>query len=156
VIALIQRVRRAHVEVDGEAVGSIDAGLLALVCAERHDGEAEGRALLAKLLAYRVFPDDRGRMNRSLADIGGGLLIVPQFTLAADTRSGLRPSFTPAAPPEAARRLFDAFVAQARHAHPTVETGRFGADMQVHLVNDGPVTFWLRVDPEVPAPPGSP
>ena len=155
-IALIQRVRRAHVEVDGETVGSIDAGLLALVCAERLDGEAQVRTLLAKLLAYRVFSDDRGRMNRSLADTGGGLLIVPQFTLAADTRSGLRPSFTPAAPPDAARRLFDAFVAQARQAHPTVETGRFGADMQVHLVNDGPVTFWLRVDPEMPAGPGSP
>ncbi|MEI7447940.1 MAG: D-aminoacyl-tRNA deacylase [Burkholderiales bacterium] len=154
-IALIQRVRRAHVEVDGATVGSIDAGLLALVCAERHDAEAQGRALLAKLLAYRVFADERGRMNRSLADAAGGLLIVPQFTLAADTRSGLRPSFTPAAPPDDARRLFDAFVAQARQAHPTVATGLFGADMQVHLVNDGPVTFWLRVDPEPPPAPVS-
>lgn len=147
-IALLQRVARAHVEVGGRTVGAIGPGLAVLLCAERGDGERQGDALLARLIAYRVFADDRGRMNRSLADTGGGLLLVPQFTLAADTRSGLRPSFTPAAPPEEARRLFETFAARAKCAHPTVETGIFGADMQVHLVNDGPVTFWLRIDPD--------
>jgi len=146
-IALLQRVSRAHVEVDGRSVGAIGPGLAVLLCAERGDDAPQADALLARLLAYRVFPDERGRMNRSLADTGGGLLLVPQFTLAADTRSGLRPSFTPAAPPEVARPLFEAFAARARAAHPTVATGVFGADMQVHLVNDGPVTFWLQVDP---------
>jgi D-tyrosyl-tRNA(Tyr) deacylase len=148
VIALLQRVARAHVEVGGRTVGAIGAGLLALVCAERGDGDAQALALAARVLAYRMLADERGRMNRSLADAGGGLLAVPQFTLAADTRSGLRPSFGPAAPPDEARRLYEAFVSHARRAHPTVETGIFGADMQVHLVNDGPVTFWLRIDPD--------
>jgi D-tyrosyl-tRNA(Tyr) deacylase len=146
-IALLQRVARAHVEVDGRSVGAIGPGLLALLCAERGDGGREASALLARVLAYRLFPDEAGRMNRSLADVAGGLLVVPQFTLAADTRSGLRPSFTPAAPPALARRLYEGFVSEAKSAHPTVETGIFGADMQVHLVNDGPVTFWLRIDP---------
>jgi D-tyrosyl-tRNA(Tyr) deacylase len=146
-IALLQRAARAHVVVDGLTVGEIGAGLLVLLCAERGDTMRQGETLLARMLAYRIFPDDAGRMNRSLADTGGGLLLVPQFTLAADTRSGLRPSFTPAAPPDEARRLFDEMVARAMALHRPVATGVFGADMQVHLVNDGPVTFWLRVDP---------
>jgi len=152
VIALLQRAARAHVEVEGRTVGAIGRGLLVLLCAERGDAGRQAQVLLARLLAYRVFADAAGRMNRSLADVGGGLLVVPQFTLAADTRSGLRPSFTPAAPPAEARRLYDFFVSHARAAHPTVETGIFGADMQVHLVNDGPVTFWLRVDPDARSP----
>jgi D-tyrosyl-tRNA(Tyr) deacylase len=147
-IALIQRVTGAHVEVDGQTVGRIGPGLLALVCAERGDTLRQVASLLARVLAYRVFADASGRMNQSLRDTGGGLLLVPQFTLAADTRSGLRPSFTPAAPPGPARELFEAFADQARAAHAVVQTGVFGADMKVHLVNDGPVTFWLRVDPE--------
>ena len=147
-IALIQRVAHAHVEVEGASVGAIGPGLLALVCAERGDTPRQAQALLARLLAYRIFADDRGRMNRSLADVAGGLLLVPQFTLAADTRSGLRPSFTPAAPPAVARVLYQDIVSRARLAHAAVETGIFGADMQVFLVNDGPVTFWLRADPD--------
>nr|MBV0880211.1 D-tyrosyl-tRNA(Tyr) deacylase [Noviherbaspirillum sp. L7-7A] len=150
-IALLQRVSSAGVVVDGALVGAIDAGLMVLVCAERGDSEREADALLAKLLAYRVFSDEAGKMNRSVADVGGGLLLVPQFTLAADTRSGTRPSFTPAAPPEQGRRLFDHFVAAARQRHPVVATGVFGADMKVSLTNDGPVTFWLQVKPPQPA-----
>jgi D-tyrosyl-tRNA(Tyr) deacylase len=148
-IALLQRVSQARVVVEGQTVGEIARGLLVLLCAERGDTPAQGAALLARLLGYRVFPDNAGRMNRSLADLGdpAGLLLVPQFTLAADTRSGTRPSFTPAAPPELARPLFDDFVGRARAAFPRVATGIFGADMQVHLVNDGPVTFWLSVPP---------
>ncbi|MEI6548599.1 MAG: D-aminoacyl-tRNA deacylase, partial [Burkholderiales bacterium] len=146
-IALLQRAARAHVVVDGQTVGEIGAGLLVLLCAERGDTMRQGEALLARMLAYRMFSDDAGRMNRSLTATGGGLLLVPQFTLAADTRSGLRPSFTPAAPPDEARRLFDEVVSRATVLHQPVATGVFGADMQVHLVNDGPVTFWLRVDP---------
>jgi D-tyrosyl-tRNA(Tyr) deacylase len=147
-IALLQRVSRADVVVDGATVGAIEAGLMVLVCAERNDGEKEADALLAKLLSYRVFADDAGKMNRSVTDVAGGLLLVPQFTLAADTQSGTRPSFTPAAAPEAGRRLFDHFVAQARAKHTVVETGQFGAHMQVSLTNDGPVTFWLQVKPQ--------
>ena len=154
-IALLQRVARARVEVDARVVGAIDAGLLVFVCAERGDRERQAEALLTRVLAYRMFGDDAGRMNRSVRDIAGGLLVVPQFTLAADTRSGLRPSFTPAAPPEQARRLFEHVVGRAKVAHPRVETGIFGADMQVHLVNDGPVTFWLRVEPDVPITDGT-
>ncbi len=146
-IALLQRAARAHVVVGGQTVGEIGAGLLVLLCAERGDTMRQGETLLARMLAYRMFSDEAGRMNRSLIDTGGGLLLVPQFTLAADTRSGLRPSFTPAAPPDEARRLFDEMVARAMALHRPVATGLFGADMQVHLVNDGPVTFWLRVDP---------
>jgi D-tyrosyl-tRNA(Tyr) deacylase len=146
-IALLQRVRHASVTVDGALVGAIDAGLLVFLCAEKGDTEREGDALLAKLLGYRVFADDAGKMNRSVLDVAGGVLLVPQFTLAADTRSGTRPSFTPAAAPADARRLFDHVVAQARSRHPNVATGQFGADMQVALTNDGPVTFWLRIDP---------
>jgi D-tyrosyl-tRNA(Tyr) deacylase len=146
-IGLLQRVSAASVTVDGVVVGAIGRGLLVLVCAEKGDTEREADGLLAKLLGYRVFPDDAGKMNRSLTDIGGGLLLVPQFTLAADTRSGTRPSFSPAAAPADGLRLFDHAVRQARARHAIVETGRFGADMQVALVNDGPVTFWLRIDP---------
>lgn len=146
-IALLQRVSHASVVVEWATVGAIDAGLMVLLCAERGDSVRQADALLAKLLAYRVFPDDAGKMNRSVAQVQGGLLLVPQFTLAADTKSGTRPSFTPAAPPEQARRLFDYFVAQARLRHPLVESGRFGADMQVALTNDGPVTFWLQQKP---------
>lgn len=143
-IALIQRVAEASVTVDGTVVGRIGRGVLALVCAERSDTEAEAAALAGKLLAYRIFPDEQGRMNRSLADVEGGLLVVPQFTLAADTNSGTRPSFTPAAPPELGERLFGEFVRVARARHGRVETGAFGAQMQVQLTNDGPVTFWLQ------------
>lgn len=146
-IGLLQRVSEASVRVDGDIVGAIGAGLMVLVCAEKGDTEREAEALLAKLLGYRVFPDDAGKMNRSLRDTAGGLLLVPQFTLAADTKSGTRPSFSPAAAPEDGQRLFDYVVRQARERHGIVETGRFGADMKVSLINDGPVTFWLRVDP---------
>ena len=146
-IALIQRVSRARVTVGDEVVGEIGAGILALVCAERGDTDAQADRLLTKLLAYRVFGDEAGRMNRSLADVGGGLLIVSQFTLAADTGSGTRPSFSPAAEPAVGRALYERFVAQAHLRHADVATGRFGAMMQVELVNDGPVTFWLRSKP---------
>jgi len=146
-IGLLQRVAQASVTADGQVIGAIEHGLLVLVCAEKGDTEREAEALLTKLLGYRVFPDEAGKMNRSLADVAGGLLLVPQFTLAADTRSGTRPSFSPAAAPEDGRRLFDHVVRRARERHGKVETGRFGADMQVALVNDGPVTFWLRIDP---------
>ena len=144
-IALIQRAARAHVEVDGQVVAAIGPGLLALVAVEPADGEPQARRLLERLLGYRVFADADGRMNRSLADTGGGLLLVSQFTLAADTRSGMRPGFSTAAAPAQARQWFERLVVLARAAHPRVETGHFGAHMQVHLVNDGPVTFHLRV-----------
>ena len=146
-IGLLQRVTQANVVVDGAVIGAIDAGLMVLVCAERGDSEREADALLSKLLGYRVFSDDAGKMNRSVADVAGGLLLVPQFTLAADTQSGTRPSFSPAAPPDEGRRLFDYFVQQARAKHTVVQTGQFGADMKVSLTNDGPVTFWLQVKP---------
>jgi len=144
-IALLQRVSHANVVVDDVQTGAIQGGLLVLLCAERGDTEFQADALLKKLLSYRVFSDDAGKMNRSLKDVAGGLLIVPQFTLAADTHSGTRPSFTPAASPILANSLFDYFVAQARQQHQSVETGRFGADMKVSLCNDGPVTFWLQI-----------
>ncbi len=141
---LIQRVRQARVEVAGEVVGAIDQGLLVLVGVEREDDQARADKLLHKLLNYRVFSDEQGKMNRSLKDVGGGLLLVSQFTLAADTRSGLRPSFSSAAPPAQGEALYDYLLAQARDQHPLVACGRFGAEMQVHLVNDGPVTFLLE------------
>jgi D-tyrosyl-tRNA(Tyr) deacylase len=147
VIALLQRVTQASVSVEGQEIGRIQKGLMVLVCAERDDTEKEAQTLLTKLLTYRVFSDDAGKMNLNLEQADGALLLVPQFTLAADTRSGTRPSFTPAAPPDVAKKLFDYFVASARDAHAIVETGRFGADMQVSLTNDGPVTFWLQVEP---------
>ena len=148
-IGLLQRVSQARVMVEGRCTGEIGTGLLVMVCAQRGDSQREAAGLLAKLLSFRVFPDDAGRMNRSLRDLApaAGLLIVPQFTLAADTRSGTRPSFTPAAAPADALHLFEHFVNLARAGYPTVETGVFGADMKVHLVNDGPVTFWLKVAP---------
>lgn len=141
---LIQRVRHARVEVAGEIVGAIDQGLLVLVGVEREDDQARADKLLHKLLNYRVFGDEQGKMNRSLKDIGGGLLLVSQFTLAADTRSGLRPSFSSAAPPAHGEALYDYLLARASDQHPEVACGRFGAEMQVHLVNDGPVTFLLE------------
>ena len=147
-IALLQRVLEAKVVVEGATVGAIGAGLMVLVCAERNDTEKEADALLAKLLSYRVFADDAGKMNRSVTDTQGGLLLVPQFTLAADTQSGTRPSFTPAAAPADGKRLFEYFVGKARMRHAVVETGEFGAHMQVSLTNDGPVTFWLQIKPQ--------
>ena len=146
-IGLLQRVAEARVEVGAECVGSIGRGLAVLVGVERGDGPAQAERLLERLLGYRVFPDEEGRMNLSLADIGGGLLLVPQFTLAADTRKGMRAGFSTAAAPEEGERLFDGLVSAARSRHARVETGRFGAHMQVSLVNDGPVTFWLRAAP---------
>ena len=145
--ALIQRVSEARVTVDGRVTGAIGPGLLVLLCAERGDAEAVADRLLAKLLKLRIFSDAAGKMNLSVQDVGGGLLIVSQFTLAADTAGGNRPSFTNAAPPELGRHLYEHFVAQARAAHPEVATGEFAADMQVALVNDGPVTIPLRMAP---------
>ena len=146
-IALLQRVRRARVEVGGERVAEIGKGLLVFLAVERDDSEREAERLLQRVLDYRVFADSEGRMNLGLAETGGGLLLVPQFTLAADTRKGRRPSFTGAASPEEGSRLFDSFALRARQLHTDVQLGRFGADMQVSLVNDGPVTFWLQVPP---------
>lgn len=147
-IALIQRVGAARVEVAGETVGAIGPGLLALVAVQPGDGEAQARRLLERILGYRIFGDEEGRMNRSLTDSGGGLLLVSQFTLAADTRSGMRPGFSTAAAPAEAEHWFDRLVELARERHAGVEIGRFGAHMQVHLVNDGPVTFWLEARSE--------
>jgi D-aminoacyl-tRNA deacylase len=144
-ISVLQRVSQARVVVAGATIGEIGTGLLLLVCAERGDTEAQADKLLAKILKLRIFGDDAGKMNRSVQDVGGGLLVVSQFTLAADTAGGNRPSFTNAAPPEEGRRLYDYFVRQARSAHPIVQTGEFAAHMEVHLVNDGPVTIPLRV-----------
>ena len=143
-IGLLQRVARADVVVDGETVGEIGRGLMVLVGVEAGDSEREANRLLERLLGYRVFPDDAGKMNLSLTDIAGGLLLVPQFTLAADTNKGMRPSFSSAAPPEEGRRLFDYVVEEARSQHAAVAAGRFGADMKVSLTNDGPVTFWIQ------------
>ncbi len=144
-IGLIQRVSAAKVEVDGQTIGQVGRGLMVLVGVEREDGPAEADRLAAKLIAYRVFPDDAGKMNKSVRDAGGGLLLVPQFTLAADTSSGLRPSFSPAAAPERGAELFEHLVAAVAASGVECATGRFGADMQVTLTNDGPVTFWLQV-----------
>lgn len=143
-IALIQRVSEARVDIDGQTVGAIGAGMLALVAVQPDDGEAQAQRTLRRLLGYRVFADDEGRMNRSLADTGGGLLLVPQFTLAADTAKGMRPSFTRAASPEIGQRWFARLLELAKMTHPGVESGRFGAHMQISLCNDGPVTFWLQ------------
>jgi D-tyrosyl-tRNA(Tyr) deacylase len=146
-IGLLQRVSEARVAVAGEVVGAIGLGLMVLVCAERGDDASSAERLLERLLDCRVFSDAEGKMNLSVRDVAGGLLLVPQFTLAADTRKGNRPSFAPAAPPEEGRRLFEHMLDKARARHAPVEAGRFGADMQVTLVNEGPVTIWLRVDP---------
>ncbi len=143
--AVLQRVSEARVVVDGQTVGEIAKGLVVLLCAEKGDTEATGQKMLDKILKLRVFYDDAGKMNRSVADVQGGLLIVSQFTLAADTSSGTRPSFTSAAPADEGRRLYDAFVAQAKARHANVQTGIFGADMKVHLVNDGPVTIPITI-----------
>jgi D-tyrosyl-tRNA(Tyr) deacylase len=148
VIALIQRVTEASVTVDDERVGRIGRGILALVGVERGDDESAAARLAERVLGYRIFADAEGRMNRSLADIDGGLLVVPQFTLAADTHKGMRAGFSRAAQPAEGERWFERFVALARARHPRVETGRFGADMKVGLINDGPVTFWLQVKPQ--------
>jgi D-tyrosyl-tRNA(Tyr) deacylase len=151
-IGLIQRVTEAAVHVDGQLVGAIGRGILVLVGVRPADEEASADRLLERLLGYRVFPDDHGRMNRSVRDIAGGLLLVPQFTLAADTQKGTRAGFSTAAPPEHAQRLFAYLVDAARAAHAPVGTGVFGADMRISLINDGPVTFWL----ESAAPPSGP
>ncbi len=143
-IGLIQRTSQAQVVVDGEVVGKIGVGLLVLLGVEREDTEARADRLLERMLNYRVFPDTEGRMNLSLTDVAGGLLLVPQFTLAADTKKGNRPGFSNAAKPDDGQYLFNYLYAQARELHPKVEKGIFGADMQVSLINDGPVTFWLQ------------
>jgi D-aminoacyl-tRNA deacylase len=148
VIGLLQRVKFAEVTVGQQRLAAIGRGLLVLVGVERHDGEPEAERLLERLLGYRVFPDSAGRMNLSVRDIGGGLLLVPQFTLAADTHKGMRPGFSTAASPEEGRRLFDYLVARAGSAHARVGAGQFGAEMEVTLTNQGPVTFWLQVRPE--------
>ncbi|MES2878628.1 MAG: D-aminoacyl-tRNA deacylase [Pseudomonadota bacterium] len=152
-LAVLQRVSEARVVIDGQVAGEIGAGLLVLLCAEQGDTELQGDKLLAKLLKLRIFSDPAGKMNHSVQDMdglgtAGGLLVVSQFTLAADASGGNRPSFTTAAKPEEGRRLYDYFVAQARLAHAVVQTGQFGADMKVHLVNDGPVTIPLRIAPD--------
>ena len=144
-IAVLQRVSEASVRVEGAVIGQIDAGLLVLLCAEKGDTEAVADKMLAKMLKLRIFSDEAGKMNRSVQDVGGGLLVVSQFTLAADVAGGNRPSFTQAAAPEDGRRLYEHFVAQARAAHPLVQTGQFAADMKVSLVNDGPITIPMRM-----------
>jgi D-tyrosyl-tRNA(Tyr) deacylase len=150
-IALIQRVTEARVEIDGGVVGAIGRGILALVGIERGDAEAQAERLVERVLGYRIFPDAEGKMNLSLLDIGGELLAVPQFTLAADTKQGMRAGFSTAASPEDGKRLFDLFVKISRGRNPHTKTGQFGADMRVGLVNDGPVTFWLQVSPPKPS-----
>lgn len=149
-ISVIQRVSQARVLVGGDVTGEIGIGLLVLLCAERGDSEAQADRLLAKILKLRIFSDPAGKMNLSVQDVAGGLLVVSQFTLAADVSGGNRPSFTGAALPDEGRRLYDYFVVQAGKAHPVVQTGRFAADMQVQLVNDGPVTIPLRMEPAGP------
>ena len=144
-IAVLQRVSEACVRVEGEVIGQIGSGLLVLLCAEKGDTEAVADKMLAKMLKLRIFSDEAGKMNRSVQDVAGGLLVVSQFTLAADVAGGNRPSFTQAAAPEDGRRLYEHFVAQARAAHPVVQTGRFAADMKVSLVNDGPITIPMRM-----------
>lgn len=146
-IALIQRVTRSKITVDGETVGKIGRGILALAAVEKGDARAQAERMAERILGCRIFPDAEGRMNLSVRDIGGGILLAPQFTLAADTRKGARPSFDPAAPPEIGRKLFELFVEIVRQRYDKVACGRFGANMQVALVNDGPVTFLLRVPP---------
>ncbi len=142
--SLLQRVKSAKVLVNGDSVGAIERGILAFLAVQKEDGQTQADRLLQKLLAYRIFPDARGQMNLSLQQIDGDLLIISQFTLATNTRKGLRPSFTAAAPPDQAEALYDYFVSRADEIHPSVASGRFGADMQVHLINDGPVTFLLE------------
>jgi D-tyrosyl-tRNA(Tyr) deacylase len=150
-IALIQRVGEASVDVEGQRIAGIGRGILALVGVERGDADAQAERLVERVLGYRIFPDDAGKMNLSLADIGGELLAVPQFTLAADTKQGTRPGFSTAAAPEDGRRMFDRFLFLLNQKHSKVKAGQFGADMKVSLVNDGPVTFWLQVSPRRPS-----
>jgi D-tyrosyl-tRNA(Tyr) deacylase len=145
-IAILQRVSQASVRVDDEVIGQIGAGLLVLLCAEKGDTDAVADKMLAKMLKLRIFSDDAGKMNRSVQDVGGGMLVVSQFTLAADVAGGNRPSFTQAAAPDEGRRLYNHFVTQARALHPVVQTGRFAADMQVSLINDGPITIPMRMN----------
>ncbi len=147
-IALLQRVTHASVSIAGNETASINRGLLVLLGVQRGDAEHQAEQLVHRLLNYRVFADDQGKMNLSILDVQGGLLLVPQFTLAADTRNGTRPGFSTAASPQAATQLFDYFVTQGRKLHQHIATGQFGADMQVSLINDGPVTFWLQVAPD--------
>jgi D-tyrosyl-tRNA(Tyr) deacylase len=144
-IAVLQRVSEASVRVDGAVIGQIGAGLLVLLCAEKGDTDAVAEKMLAKILKLRIFSDDAGKMNLNVQDVGGGLLVVSQFTLAADVAGGNRPSFTQAAAPDEGRRLYEHFVAQAQKAHPVVQTGRFAADMKVALINDGPITIPMRM-----------
>lgn len=144
-IGLLQRVTQSKVEVGGKVIGEVDQGLMVLIGVQKKDDKSSANKLLQKLLKYRVFSDEQGKMNLSLTDINGGLLLVPQFTLAADTNSGLRPSFSSAAPPEQGKALFEYLCEQAKQSHEKVATGQFGADMAVHLVNDGPVTFSIEV-----------
>ena len=146
-IGLLQRVKFATVSVDNEEIARIEQGLLVFVGVERGDTQVEADRLLSRLLAYRIFSDENDKMNLSLQDINGGLLLVPQFTLAADTRKGMRPSFTPAAAPKEGNELFNHICSLAKQQHAIVETGKFGAEMQVSLTNDGPVTFWLQISP---------
>ncbi len=148
-IGLLQRVTQTQVEVEGKIIGAIETGLLVLVGVEHGDTEVQADRLLERLLGYRVFEDAEGKMNLSLKDINGGLLLVPQFTLPADTKKGMRPSFTPSAPPEQGERLFHHLLAKAQITHSKVASGRFGTHMRVSLTNDGPVTFWLRVEPRL-------
>jgi D-tyrosyl-tRNA(Tyr) deacylase len=150
-IALIQRVTEARVEVDGNVVGAIGRGILALIGVERGDAQAQAERLVERVLGYRIFPDAEGKMNLSLLDIRGELLVVPQFTLAADTKTGTRAGFSTAAPPDEGRRLFERFVFLSSQKQLHVRAGSFGADMRVSLVNDGPVTFWLQVSPPKPS-----
>ena len=147
-IGLLQRVSESSVSVDEQTIGKIDKGLMVLIGVERDDNEQSAKRLLERILTYRVFPDELGKMNLSVKDIKGGLLLVPQFTLAADTQKGTRPGFSSAAAPETAKQQFSDFVALAEQQFPNVASGAFGADMKVHLINDGPVTFWLRVEPK--------
>jgi D-aminoacyl-tRNA deacylase len=146
-IALIQRVKYAKVVVENQTIGEINQGILALIGVEKNDAQPQADRLLERLLNYRIFADQNDKMNLSIQDIQGGLLLVPQFTLAADTQKGNRPSFTTAAPPEIGEQWFNYFKNQAKSKYYSVETGQFGADMQVHLINNGPVTFWLQVKP---------
>lgn len=146
-MALLQRVAEARVDIEGQPVGSIGPGLLVFLCAEPDDDELVVEKMLDKILKLRIFSDEGGRMNLSLRDVAGGLLVVSQFTLAADTRSGNRPGFSGAAPPELGQSLYESFLRRARLVHPIVESGRFGADMKVHLINDGPVTLPLKIGP---------
>ncbi len=149
-IALIQRVRKAHIEIDAQVIADIGRGLLAFVGIERDDSQKQAKRLVERILGYRIFPNMTGRMNLSVSDINGGVLLVPQFTLVADTRKGMRPSFSRAATPEQGKKLFNDLLEYVGLRHDCVASGRFGVDMQIYLINDGPVTFWLQTSPSTP------